>query len=208
MFHLLNVKMEHVFKNCNENNGESAQIMNIKKNKCPICGHYSVKDFGDICPVCFAEFGFDDTLDDEWIEKQRNNYKKNGMCIDADHELIRSPRGIELPGLYELNNIEAQNNPQYLFTKQCYENEINLFNKANHKLINLTDEDISEEEAFKIFNALAYKDNDIGLKSAFNLALCYASGHGCKKDLMEAQAVLDEIINYYEIKSSNEIINS
>lgn len=187
----------------------------IKKQKCPICGHYTLNGLGSICEVCFWEDGYLEKPED--IQKARESYKKAKACDEYSLDYVRNPRGIELPGLYESDNIEALNNPQYLYTKQCYEDDVMLFDAAEHTLLHdLTDEekkldntykDMSKEEVFKIFNALAYKDDYIGLRSAFNLALCYASGCGCKKDLTKAQAVLDEIMNYFDVRSSKGILN-
>ena len=184
--------------------------MESRKQKCPICGHYTLSGLGSICEVCFWEDGY--LTESEDIQKARESYKKVKACDDYSLEYVREPRGIELPGLYESDNIEAQNDPQYLYTKQCYEKDSVLFYAAEHILLSdLSDEekkwdntykDISKEETFKIFNALAYKDDYIGLRAAFNLALCYATGCGCKKDLLEAQAVLDEIMSYFDVNSS------
>ena len=191
--------------------------MNNKMNKCPICGYYTVKDMGDICPVCFAELGYDDIIGNKWMKKLKNNYEKNGVCNDCGSDSVRQPRGIELPGFYEPDNIEAQNDPRYLYTKQCYENDEELFHSAAYTLYDyLTNEEmkddnthngISKDEVFNILNALAYKDDYIGLVSAFNLALCYAAGYGCKKDYGETESTLYDIMKYFEVRSSNEVLN-
>ena len=186
--------------------------MKPRKEKCPICGNYTLSGLGSICPVCFWEDGR--LKKTEELKKAKETYKKIKASDESYLQYVREPRGIELPGLYEPDNFEAQNNQQYLFTKSCYENnvDIDIYNAANHMLLSSLFEGKNKEDnehkevsnfaAFSFFNALAYKDDYIGLKSAFNLALCYASGCGCKKDLLEAQAVLDEIMSYFDVNYS------
>ena len=188
--------------------------MKPRKGKCPICGNYSSEGLGDICPICFCEPGYTPGLGDEGFEEEIESYKKTGMTAGTDPEWVRPPRGIELPGFYEPYNKEAQNDPKFIYTKQCIENEDELFYAADHIVIDDLSElekkcdnsykEMSKEEAFKILNALAYKGDTIGLRAAFDLALCYATGCGCKKDLLEAESVLEEIIDYYDITSPDD----
>lgn len=184
--------------------GKVINIMKkIYKERCPICGNYTVMDIGDICPVCFWEMGLLDGKDDKI--KAISNYKKFGVSNISCDEFIRKPRGIELQGFYEPFDVEAIEDPQYIYTRNCLNNKEDLFLKAKNVLFNHSSE-ISEKEAFDIFNALAYSDGCIGYDSTINLALCYTQGIGCKKDVAEAQDVLLNILNYYEVKSNEDIL--
>ena len=188
--------------------------MKNKKFKCPICGNYTIENvLGDICPVCFAEYGFDNS-DSETTEKNIEKYKKTGH-ISGDVNWIRQPIGIELAGFYEPKNNEAQNDIQYIFAKKCLEDKEKQYELAEEAFYDLGSDvvkwsenykGVSKEEAFKIFNALAYDGSECGLNSTFALALCYATGCGCKADLSKAEEILKDISRYYEIYSEGKII--
>ena len=179
-----------------------------KKQKCPICGNYTFHEnegLGDICPVCFCELGYDDTNKSEDIERKKANYKRVGACEDDLVVFVRKPYGIELPGFNESDNIEATNDAKYIEYKKYLENaEIN-YEKAEERLSDYCGSSVHtpiflDDEAFNIFNALAFSEGIIGFKSAYSLAICYASGCGCKKNLDTAHYLLDDILKRYEIK--------
>lgn len=184
------------------------------KCKCNICGNYTidVPGVGEICRVCFAENGFDD--DNEIKDKRLNSYKDIGY-VGGDPSWVRQPIGIELAGFYELENVDAQNDSQYIYTKKCLENKEKQYELAeesfydeNYSAVRWSKnyKGISKEESFKIFNALAYDDSIYGLYSAFNLALCYATGCGCKADISKSNEILKDISKYYDIYSNNKKI--
>ena len=186
-----------------------------RKTKCPICGNYSLLGPGDICRICFYGNIYNDN--EEGLQKAKESYKQHGVCDRDFLDSTRPPRGIELPGLYEEDCKEARQSFDYQFTKSCLEDKENLYSQAEDALFKKyfgddliydnTYKEISEKEAFNIFNALAYDESMEGLRSAFNLALCYATGFGCKKDIVDAQCVLDELTNYYDIKTNDKLLS-
>ena len=136
---------------------------------------------------------------------KKANYKRVGACKDDLVVFVRKPYGIELPGFNESDNIEATSDAKYIEYKKYLENaEIN-YEKAEERLLDYCGSSVHtpiflDDEAFNIFNALAFSEGIIGFKSAYSLAICYASGCGCKKNLDIAHYLLDDILKRYEIK--------
>ena len=181
----------------------------VIRKKCPICGNYTFYEDegqGDICPVCFCELGFDAwPNDDGSMEEQRQTYKKVGAVEEGLAELVRKPYGIELPGFNESDNMEATSDPKYLKYKKYLENLEANYEKAEERLSDYCGSTIHtpiflDDEAFEIFNALAFQEGLIGFKAAYSLAICYATGCGCKKNIDTAHYLLDDILKRYEIK--------
>ena len=183
-------------------------MLNIKKSKCPICGNYTFyknEGLGDICPVCFCELGYDDANNPKDIERKKENYKKIGACEEDLVDFVRRPYGVELPCFNEFDNIEAINDSKYVKYKNYLENPEANYEKAEERLSDYCGSSnhtpiFLDNEAFEIFNALAFQEGIIGFKAAYSLAICYASGCGCEKNLDTAYCLLDDILKRYEIK--------
>lgn len=182
----------------------------VIREKCPICGNYTFYEdegfgIGDICPVCFCELGYDDTNESEDIEKEKENYKRVGACREDLVNYVRRPYGVELPGFNEPDNAEATSDPKYLEYKKYLENPKLNYEKAEERLSDYCGSTnhtpiFLDDEAFEIFNAFAFQEGLIGFKAAYSLAICYATGCGCKKNIDTAHYLLDDILKRYKIK--------
>lgn len=183
----------------------------IKKNKCPICGNYTFYEdegLGDICPVCFCEIGYDDEPElcqTSSIEIKQQNYKRVGACEEDLVDFVRKPYGIELPGFNEPDNTEATSAPKYLEYKKYLENAEASYEKASERLSDYCGSSnhtpiFLDNEAFEIFNALAFSEGVIGFKATYSLAICYAVGCGCKQNMDTSNELLDDILKRYEVK--------
>ena len=149
--------------------------------------------------------GYIDTNKQKNIEKEIESYKRVGACEPNVIDFVRRPYGVELPGFNEPDNAEATCDPKYLDYKKYLENPEVNYEKAEERLSDYCGSSIHtpiflDDETFEIFNALAFQEGLIGFKAAYSLAICYATGCGCKENIDTAHYLLDDILKRYEVK--------
>lgn len=179
----------------------------IKKYQCPICGNYTLdaKNECDICDVCFWEDdGSEEYPDEDFgpnhisFNDAKKSWNEKGCIKESVRKFTRRPLGIELPkDSKEYEDIKKyidDAEDSYLLAVQplIFETSYRSNNEPEHLE--------AKHKAFEIFNALAFLDEKVGQKAAANLALCYASGYGCRKNLSRAHFILEEIENIYSTR--------
>lgn len=184
-------------------------MIKLIKYQCPVCKNYtlSMKNEYDICTVCgWEDDGYEKYPDEEsgpnhisFNEAKRlwdSNIGFNNDCI-----FIRKPLGIEMP----------KGSKEYLDIKKYIDDPENSYKEANkaldyeisHGTFDNIDYLEAKNKAFTIFNALAFLDSEIGRQSAIRLALCYANGYGCKRNLYVASRLAIEVEELYNARLKN-----
>lgn len=184
-------------------------MIKIIKYQCPVCKNYTLdyyKEY-DICQVCgWEDDGSEKFPDDEsgpnhiTFNEAKRILKSGNSCL-KDLDFIRKPLGIEIP----------KGSKEYLEIQEYFNNPINSYNEAikllnyddAHKTIGDSDFLDAQNKAFTIFNTLAFTDSEIGKKSAIRLALCYANGYGCERNLYVASSLVSEVEELYNTPLKN-----